>query len=84
MRDKAQSRRIMHPVRKARDGEAVLPHSRAVGPQPQADGDPFTSVEARSERSSPSDRCYSIDSRGRRYYFHINLRHPVIVRGVKG
>jgi hypothetical protein len=83
MRDKAPGKRFVYSVRQARPGQAILPDARAVGPQAQADGDPFTSVEARSERSSPSDRCYSIDSRGDRYYFHLNLKHPVVVRGVE-
>jgi len=82
MRDKETRKRFMYSVRQACPGETVLPHSRAVGPQAQADGDPFTSVEAGTPREAAADRCYSINSRGDRYYFHLNLKHPVVVRGV--
>ena len=90
MRDKETRKRFMYSVRQACPGETVLPHSRAVGPQAQADGDPFTTMEEREQGppaalprgESAADRCYSIDSRGDRYYFHINLKHPVVVRGV--
>ena len=80
MRDKAPGKGTVHQMREAGRREAILPRPSAVGPEPQADGDPFASLEARPEREAAADSAYSIDRWGKRYYFHRDLRYPVIIR----
>ena len=79
MRDKAPGKRFVYSVRQARPGEAILPNAHSMGPQAQADGDPFRTVEAGTTREAAADRAYSVDVNGTRYYFHRDLKRAVIV-----
>ena len=73
-------------VRRSGRGRLAVPQTPPAGQAAQAQGDPFAAVEARQTGEAPDSRikvhyvAYCLD--GTTYYYHRDLKHPVVVRRI--